>query len=103
MKMHSESRVWTIEVIFEEDESETEAKAVLRVADQELGGWGRARRNPSDPDRPRVGEELAAARALSELVPQACRGRGGRDREVRRAARPAARLTSESLAHAATF
>jgi hypothetical protein len=24
-------------------------------------------RNPSDPDRPRVGEELAAARALSEL------------------------------------
>ena len=67
MKVHGESRVWTIEVIFEEDESETEAKAVLHIADQELGGWGRARRNPSDPDRPRVGEELAAARALSEL------------------------------------
>jgi hypothetical protein len=67
MNIHGESRVWTIQVFFEEDELETEAKAELRIADRELGGWGRARRNPSDPDRPRVGEELAAARALSEL------------------------------------
>lgn len=67
MKLHGESKVWTIEVFLEEDESETEAKAVLRVGDRQLGGWGRARRNPHDPDRPRIGEELAAARALSEL------------------------------------
>ena len=67
MKVHGESRVWTIEVFLEEDELETEAKAVMRLADRELGGWGRARRNPTDPDRPRVGQELAAARALSEL------------------------------------
>jgi Domain of unknown function (DUF1876) len=67
VKVHGESKVWTIEVVLEENDSETEAKAVLRLRDRELGGWGRARRNPLDPDRPRVGEELAAARALSEL------------------------------------
>jgi hypothetical protein len=49
MKVRGESRVWTIEVIFEEDESETEAKAVLHIADQELGGWGRARAQPQRP------------------------------------------------------
>jgi hypothetical protein len=32
----------------------TEAKALLRVNDRELGGWGRARRAPQDPDRPRI-------------------------------------------------
>jgi Domain of unknown function (DUF1876) len=68
MKPHSKSKVWTIEVLIEEDDVETEAKALLRVDDRELGGRGRARRNPRDPDRPRVGEELAAARALSELA-----------------------------------
>lgn len=67
MKTHSTSTVWSIEVLIEEDQSETEAKALLRVGDRELAGWGRARRNPLDPDRPRVGKELAAARALSEL------------------------------------
>lgn len=67
MKVHGTSKVWTIEVILDEDERETEAKAILRLGDDEVGGWGRARRNPADPDRPRVGEELAVARALSDL------------------------------------
>ena len=67
MKPSRESNVWTIEVLLEEDGDETDAKALLRVGDRELGGWGRARRNPHDPDRPRVGEELAVARALSDL------------------------------------
>jgi hypothetical protein len=67
MKPNHESKVWTIEVRVEEDESETEATATLTIAERELGGWGRARRNPRDPERPRVGEELAVARALSEL------------------------------------
>ncbi|MBO0731263.1 MAG: DUF1876 family protein [Acidimicrobiaceae bacterium] len=31
-------------------------------------GFGRARRNPADPNLPMVGEELAAARALSDLT-----------------------------------
>jgi hypothetical protein len=67
MQPDSESKVFTVEVLLEEDDVETEAKALLRVADRDLAGWGRARRNPQDPDRPRVGEELAIARALSEL------------------------------------
>ena len=67
MKPNRESDVWTIEVLLEEDGDETDAKALLRVGNQELHGWGRARRNPHDPERPRVGEELAVARALSEL------------------------------------
>jgi hypothetical protein len=32
------------------------------------GGWGRARRNPDDPERPQVGDELAMARALTDLA-----------------------------------
>ena len=35
-----------------------------------FSGWGRTRRNPSDPEGPVVGEELAVARALSEVSHQ---------------------------------
>ncbi len=77
MKPRSESKVWTVEIALEESAEETEAKATLGIADRRVGGWGRARRNPSDPDVPRVGEELAAARALSDLantITLQCRG-----------------------------
>jgi hypothetical protein len=70
MKVHSDSKVWTIELVIDESADVTEAKAMLRVNDRELGGWGRARRAPQDPDRPRIGDELAAARALSDLSHQ---------------------------------
>ena len=33
-----------------------------------MHGVGRAKRNPTDPEMPAVGEELAAARALSEVA-----------------------------------
>jgi hypothetical protein len=62
-----EKKVWTLEIAIGENADETEAQARLRVDDTELEGWGRARRRPGDPQRPRVGEELAVARALSEL------------------------------------
>jgi hypothetical protein len=39
----------------------------LHIGDKEYGGWGRARRNPADPNVPRIGEELAVARALADL------------------------------------
>jgi hypothetical protein len=65
-----ETKVWAIELVIGENADETEAQARLRVGDVELAGWGRARRNPRDPNRPRVGEELAVARALSELSHQ---------------------------------
>lgn len=63
----TERRVWTVEVVLTEDENHTRADAVL-TGDQELRGWGRSRRNPCDPDVPVIGEELAAARALSDLA-----------------------------------
>jgi Domain of unknown function (DUF1876) len=64
----SERRVWTVEVIFTEDEDRTRADARMNAGGRVLNGWGRARRNPTDPDVPVVGEELAAARALSDLA-----------------------------------
>jgi hypothetical protein len=65
-----ETKARTVEIAIEETpEGYTEAKASLVVGgDRRFGGWGRARRNPADPEMPRVGEELAAARALSDLA-----------------------------------
>lgn len=60
--------VWTVEITFNEDEDKTRADAVLIGSPDGLQGWGRARRNPLDPDMPTVGEEIAAARALSDLA-----------------------------------
>jgi hypothetical protein len=70
MRELGETKVWTVEIAIEETpEGHTEAKASLVVrGDRRFGGWGRARRNPADPEMPRVGEELAAARALSDLA-----------------------------------
>jgi hypothetical protein len=62
---------WDVEIQFEEDESLTSAASVLKLPDgSELQGRGQARRNPADPAQPRIGEEIAAARALSDLVHQ---------------------------------
>ena len=60
--------VWTVEISFNEDEDKTRADAVLIGSGDEVQGWGRARRNPVDPDLPAVGEEIAAARALNDLA-----------------------------------
>jgi Rv2632c-like len=61
------STTWTIEIEFTEDDDKTRADAFLNGAPVELRGWGRARRNPADPDMPAIGEEIAAARALADL------------------------------------
>ena len=50
------------------DRKITTARAVLTTVDTTLHGYGRARRNPDDPDIPEIGQELAAARALRELA-----------------------------------
>ena len=63
----SQTKVWTVEVVFDERDDRTDAEAVLQIAGNRFAGWGRARRNPADPDVPKIGEELAAARALSDL------------------------------------
>jgi hypothetical protein len=62
---------WNVELQFEEEESLTAAAAMLRLQDgTEMQGRGQARRNPADPVQPQIGEEIAAARALSDLVHQ---------------------------------
>jgi hypothetical protein len=64
----SERRVWTMEIVFTEEGGRTRADALLQAGDVRFHGWGQAKRKPEDPDRPAVGEELAAARALSDLT-----------------------------------
>ncbi len=63
----AETKQWTIDVLLEETEDKTDAKVTLRMGDAECVAEGHARRNPHDPNVPRIGEELATARALSEL------------------------------------
>lgn len=60
---------WTIELSFDEDADFTQAIATLRApGSRELRGMGQARRNPDDRPVPRIGEEVAGARALSSLA-----------------------------------
>jgi hypothetical protein len=61
-------KVWTVVVEIDESGDETEARASLEIEGAMLGGWGRARRSPSDPRVPRIGDELATARALGDLA-----------------------------------
>lgn len=63
----SEKKVWKVDVEIEESPERTDAKATLRMGDAECVAVGHARRNPIDENVPRIGEELATARALSEL------------------------------------
>jgi len=59
-----------IEITFSEDEHHTQARASLTIRGATFVATGRARRHPADPNMPLVGEELAAARALSDLSHQ---------------------------------
>jgi hypothetical protein len=62
---------WTVTVSLLEEGDVTKADAVLQADDTErLHGHGTARRNPRDPSVPEIGDELAAARALSDLAHQ---------------------------------
>ncbi len=61
-------RIWTVTVAFTEDGDKTRADALLAGGPEDLRGWGRAKRNPADPDLPAVGEEIAASRALHDLA-----------------------------------
>ena len=75
----SEDPVWTVEIAFTEDDEHTRADALLEAGAARYHGRGRARRNPLDPDRPKIGEEVAAARALEHLVVQL---RGAAEHEI---------------------
>ncbi|GAA2240753.1 hypothetical protein GCM10010145_03170 [Streptomyces ruber] len=60
---------WHVEVEFDEDDRRTRAAALLRLADgSEVRAHGYASRHRTDSNQPRVGEEIAGARALNELA-----------------------------------
>jgi hypothetical protein len=69
--MNEYSAEWTARIFIEEqDEDVTRARVNLRTRDTELVGTGTARRNPRDPSVPEIGDELAVARALSDVAHQ---------------------------------
>lgn len=62
---------WTVEVTLNEEGDDTYANATLSVENKtELRGKGSSRRNPRDEAVPQIGDELATARALSDLAHQ---------------------------------
>jgi hypothetical protein len=58
---------WQVNVSFVEDADRTRADAILELASQKFHGFGQAKRAPADPNVPVIGQDLAAARALSDL------------------------------------
>lgn len=58
---------WAVAVRFTEDDDHTVALITLTAGTRTFTARGSARRNPIDPNVPRVGEDLATARALSQL------------------------------------
>lgn len=62
---------WHVELEFAEDDQRTRAAALVRLPDgKEVRAHGYASRHRSDENQPRVGEEIAGARALNELAMQ---------------------------------
>jgi hypothetical protein len=59
-----------IDLVVEEHEERTRAKARLAWAGRRLVGIGLARLDPADEPVARIGDELAIARALSDLSNQ---------------------------------
>jgi hypothetical protein len=62
------SKHWTVDVSIDEHDGKTRATARLRWRDQESVGVGASRLNPADREVADIGDELAVARALSDLV-----------------------------------
>jgi Domain of unknown function (DUF1876) len=63
-------QMWQVNITFTEDGDRTRGDATLELADQRFHGFGQAKRAPGDPNLPVIGQDLAAARALSELSHQ---------------------------------
>lgn len=60
---------WPIEITLHQQDRETQADAYLtRNNGIKVSGHGLARRNPDDRRVTEIGEEIAAARALSDLA-----------------------------------
>lgn len=64
----TETKQWTVEITIDENGGYTRAEAWLQSEPGvRMVGTGRAKLNPSDMDVPEIGDELAVARALSDL------------------------------------
>lgn len=61
---------WPVEISLREDDGKTLAEARLSKGGNGLTGHGLARRNPDDQEVTQIGEEISAARALSDLAHQ---------------------------------
>lgn len=63
---------WSVDIVIDERDGQTRAEARLHADDgsRKLVATGLARKNPDDRDVPLIGDELAAARALSDLSHQ---------------------------------
>ena len=61
---------WAVNISFTEEGDRTRADAILELASHKFHGFGQAKRAPQDPSVPVVGQDLAAARALSHLSHQ---------------------------------
>lgn len=69
MSTMTPTATWTVELRFDEDEGRTIAVAEIRTpSGRELRGHGMSKRNPSDRPVTHIGEEVAAARAMSNLA-----------------------------------
>ena len=61
---------WPVEISLREEGRETRAEARLTKQAGGMAGHGLARRNPDDQEVTQIGEQIAAARALSDLAHQ---------------------------------
>jgi Domain of unknown function (DUF1876) len=65
----NEAADWSVSLSVSELDGETHTEARLVMGDgSHLSGHGKARRNPVDPNVTKIGEEIAVARALSDLA-----------------------------------
>ncbi len=65
------TKTWTIQVRIDEEGDDTYADAVLSMDNKaDIHGHGVSHRHPRDESVPRIGDELASARALSDLAHQ---------------------------------
>jgi len=63
-------QMWRVDITFTEEGDRTRADALLELASQRFHGFGLAKRAPEDPSVPVIGQDLAAARALSDVSHQ---------------------------------
>ncbi len=62
---------WTVDIYLDEDPEtrHTRAEARLHSGDpSDVRGFGTSSRSPRDPEVPKIGDELAVARALANLA-----------------------------------